>query len=441
MWTSSRTLSFTRKASLPLLAIAVFVVGCRSGPERLTIFVSGDSLGYLEPCGCRRDQAGGLPGRARLIEATPSEDRIVVDVGNMTSGTRDYEMLKFKYMLDGMSLIGYDAVNLGRNEAELDIDKLRSSLKGSSLPFVSANVIAKSDRKPVVDPFRIIERHGARIGVIGVAACDAQDVGPGVIVRPPLETLAEVIPKVKPNCDYLIVLAFVDGDTIREIADKFHEVDCIFGGDVPQTSGSVQVMNRASVFNVTGKGKVIGRLDLTRKGDAYTITGSEGVRIAADKVAPPKDIGGLLDRFKAELRDRRYEFAAAEGMEAIGSQSTANEFVGAQACKECHAAPHTTWLTSQHTQAFATLRTKKSEFDPDCLRCHTTGYALSSGFIDDARTPNLEGVQCESCHGRGKDHIATQKRAALKPVTPSTCIRCHDSENSENFRYASFWPK
>src|SRR5438477_3564085 len=53
--------------SAGLLALAL-LAGCvgQGRPAALTVFVSGDSRGYLEPCGCRRDQAGGLPGRATI---------------------------------------------------------------------------------------------------------------------------------------------------------------------------------------------------------------------------------------------------------------------------------------------------------------------------------------------------------------------------------------
>ncbi|MGV3616808.1 MAG: multiheme c-type cytochrome [Fimbriimonas sp.] len=440
---SSLTRSSISRLALLAGSLAALTYGCHApSPSKLTLFVSGDSRGYLEPCGCRRDQAGGLPGRARAIHEVAEDGRVVFDVGNMTSGTRDYEMLKMKYLMEGMELIGYDAVNLGENEAELDLEKLRSVLKSSPLPFVSANVVAKEDKKPLTERYRIVQRGGTKIGVIGVTSCDPMDAGPGVEVRPVIETLAEVIPEVKAKSDYLVVLAFSDEETLKEIANKFHEVNCVLGGDVPQPSGAVATVNRASVFNVTDNGKVIGRLDLVSDGGGYRVATSKAIKIAADKQTPPKEIGKLLANFKNELRDRRYEFASVEGMERIEATSgTANEFVGDQACVSCHAQAHTTWKESGHGHALATLKKVNSEFDPECLKCHTVGYGLSSGYIDELKTKQLANVQCESCHGRGKEHAATGKKESLKPVTPATCIKCHDEENSENFNYAKFWPK
>lgn len=449
-----RLLALAVLAGLLLLPV---LAGCEppgmGRPDRVILLVSGDSRGYLEPCGCRRDQAGGLPGRATVIRQRNGAPKLVLDVGNLTPGTRPYELMKLRYLLEGMAKIGYDAVNLGSKEVELDLETLKSALKDGRLPFVSANVLEKESRKPLVEPYRIVSRGGLKIGITGVTHAETLDVGPGVEVRPPQEALAEIVPELKRRCDYLIVLAWTDEDGLREIADRFHEVDCILGGDVPQSSSSVQQINRASVFSVTDKGKVLGEIDLKREGNAYQVESAQGHKIIGDRIPPDGDMIALISRYKEELRTRRYELASAEGMERIPAQeSTADEFVGDGRCRSCHSQAHAVLLASKHYHAYETLVAKKSEYDPECLSCHTVGYGLHSGFVDFAKTTHLANVQCESCHGRGKEHAAQMTAAAgkpallqaahrstLKPVTPASCVRCHDAENSENFRYASFW--
>jgi hypothetical protein len=271
-------------------------------------------------------------------------------------------------------------------------------------------------------------------------------------VKPPLEALAEVIPELKQRCDYLIVLAYVDADTLHNIADRFPEVDCVLGGDVPQSSNSLLAVNRAVNFNVTDRGKVVGEIDLTRQGSTYRADSAHGIKVMGEKLKQDPAMQGLIASYKAELRDKRYVLASAEGMERIQAQeSTADEYVGAAACASCHSDAHKIALTTAHMHAFDTLVKKGSEYDPECLRCHTVGYGLYTGFVDAAKTPHLENVQCESCHGRGKVHIRVMRTlpphskppvtAALRPVTPASCIRCHDVENSENFNYKTFWEK
>lgn len=437
------------------LLLAALLSGCRNGadgPEHLTLFLTGDTRGYLEPCGCRRDQAGGLPGRATLIRAKPRDERLTLDVGNLTFGGRPYDLLKLGFLKDGMDSIGYDAVNLGKTEAELDLNTLKTVLAGK-LPFVSANVCSKSDGKPVTEPFRILTRGKATFGVTGVTYTDVRDAGPGVEVKPPVEALASVIPEMKRRCKYLIVLAFVDEETIHKIADQYPEVDCILGGNVPQSSDTAQEINRAINFNVMDRGKVLGELDLRRQGDGYKPARSQAIKIMGASLTPDPAMVKLIAAYKQALRDKRYELASAEEMERIpGQESTADEYVGAAACSNCHQQAHRVALASAHTHAFDTLVRKGSEFDPECLHCHTVGYGLYSGFVDAQRTANLAGVQCESCHGRGKNHVAAMQAAGshgagshtastFRSVTPATCVRCHDKENSENFHYNTFWPK
>src|SRR5438876_8608139 len=173
-------------AAVALMTATGCLTASRANPG-FTIIVSGDTRGYLEPCGCRRDQAGGLPGRATVIAGSKLPDRLVLDAGSLTPGSRPYELLKLRYLMQGMEKIGYDAVNLGKQEAELDLDTLQAALGGSRLPFVSANLVRKSDHQRLAAPYRILRRGAFKVGVTGVTAAAPQDVGPGLEVRPPLE--------------------------------------------------------------------------------------------------------------------------------------------------------------------------------------------------------------------------------------------------------------
>jgi len=427
--------------------MGAFLVLRRGGSGAIiTLFVSGDTRGYIEPCGCRRDQAGGLPARLTLIKQAATTNRLLLDIGNVTSGGRSYELLKLKSILAGMKQMGYTAVNLGEREANLDRETLIKIVGESHIPFVSCNLLNQDSGGLVAKSMVVESVAGTRIGITGIVETAEDAVGPGLRIRPAAEALAETLPQLKQQADFIVVLAYARPDTLRSLADRFHEIDCLLGGNVPQSSETAERLNRAVAFNVTDKGKVLGKLTFKRTGSTLELTGSQALKVK-DTIAPAPEMTAIISDFKESLRQRNVELASEEGLDPIErSQTTADLYVGQQACATCHPAAHKINFESAHTRAFQTLVVKKSEFDPDCIRCHAVGYGAKDGFFNLQKTPALAGVQCENCHGRGGNHakaMGLKQRAAstFRPVTPNTCVKCHDKENSENFKYETFWPR
>ena len=421
-------------------------------PAELTLFLTADTRGHLEPCGCRSDQSGGLPVRSTLLRQDKARTRLLVDAGNTTYGNREYDRLKFSHILDAMALMRYDAVNLGPTDVSLTRDELVALVKAHpSLPFVSCNVLDARSRRPVVKPYVVRRFGGYRIGITGVTGNQLDAVGEGLMIVPPIEALSQWAPKVAKRCDYLVVAAFVDRATMEEIARKFYEVDAVLGGDVPQSSGYAETVNRATLFAVTDRGKLIGRVALKRsEAGALELVAGTGLAVKDSLPTDPRVVA-VVDAFKGELKRRRIEFAeSAEHLDPIAApprSAEADHYVGSQACQECHAPCYAVWQKSAHLRSLEVLRPRNNQYDPECLPCHVLGYGASDGYVSEEKTPLLACVQCESCHGRGAKHVEAHKAgeapmvSSLRAVTPNTCIKCHDEENSENFTYAGFWPR
>lgn len=104
-------------------------------------------------------------------------------------------------------------------------------------------------------------------------------------------------------------------------------------------------------------------------------------------------------------------------------------FVGVKTCKMCHKndGMFKGWEATPHAGAFDILPDDQKA-NADCLTCHTTGVT--------AKNVLLEGVQCEACHGAGKDykkkkvmkdHEASLAAGLLIP-DEKTCLTCHGAE-------------
>jgi len=168
--------------------------------------------------------------------------------------------------------------------------------------------------------------------------------------------------------------------------------------------------------------------------------------------------------------------AAARGRAALHQDAEAPqpEYVGAGACKKCHADQRESWLETNMANAFELLRPgaraeekKQAGLDPEkdytrdeeCLRCHTTGWGEPGGYAippegdspealkAQQRAELLQGVQCEMCHGPASLAIAfkaaeneryrwAEAEKALKGdmrgmlfPTRETCLRCHNTDS------------
>ena len=139
--------------------------------------------------------------------------------------------------------------------------------------------------------------------------------------------------------------------------------------------------------------------------------------------------------------------------------SESPSFVGAKKCRACHLKQFQTWEQTRMAQAFELLKAgahadakTKMKVDPQkdythdekCLPCHTTGYGKPGGFVSVEKTPELVGVQCESCHGPGGEYLkegfmtlknkeykrADLLKAGLVVPTAETCTsQCHNPKS------------
>jgi hypothetical protein len=108
----------------------------------------------------------------------------------------------------------------------------------------------------------------------------------------------------------------------------------------------------------------------------------------------------------------------------------ATQYVGSQDCAGCHQNIYNTEINTVHAQAFQTLQQINQSTNPSCLPCHTVGYGLPTGFTNALHTPQLEGVQCENCHGPAGYHAANPDDPTVVPqveLAAQVCGGCHSA--------------
>ncbi len=116
-------------------------------------------------------------------------------------------------------------------------------------------------------------------------------------------------------------------------------------------------------------------------------------------------------------------------------------YVGSKRCALCHRPQYNMWKETKHAKAVEPLISNNSHFDPECLQCHTTGFEFKGGFRDLKKSKALGNVGCETCHGPRSLHVRNPRKFQNPTPTSSTCLQCHDAENSPKFEFDTYWPK
>ena len=423
--------AYVRRYGFPARA-----AGEPAGPAILSIVVSGDTAGWLVPCGCTTNQSGGLLRRGTLVRQLESRGPLlVVDAGGAAAGTSAYHKLKFEAILQGELAMNLAAHNLGASEVAFEPDYLREVAYRLHVPFVSANVRDKSGIT-LAEPIRIVEHDLARIGVTGVLSRRfAHDQWQ---VDEPRDALLKVIAANKSRYDVLLVLAYLPEEELRQLAAALPEADLIIGGPTGQAIAP-QPVGSTLVASATNKGKFL--VHLETEGPRGRPAWSGKIVELNESFADDAQQQANVRRYLASL-DRRDIPAAEAGFAAMLPVGLPRDYrlAGNDACISCHKNDCTLWSGSKHGHAWQTLQGKGYHVDSYCQQCHTTGYGLPGGFESARRSAALTNVGCESCHGPSAAHVRS-----VKTKTPfaakDQCDRCHDRENSPQFDYPVYWPK
>ena len=144
---------------------------------------------------------------------------------------------------------------------------------------------------------------------------------------------------------------------------------------------------------------------------------------------------GWRERDEALVRMQTHKIAGTK----IPMLLARTGYTGNDVCGVCHELEARSWDYTKHASAYDTLVTHGVERDGECVGCHVVGFEQAGGFDMNAPLAYLEGVGCESCHGRGGPHLSPDfvESHQYAPM----CETCHNPKHSLGFDYASFRPK
>jgi len=385
-----------------------------------TIFLTGNELGTLKPCGCSGGQLGGFDRRSAVLNTVPEDKRLIINTGSFVKSDSEQDLIKYHIIVQALQLLDYDLVNLV--EQDIEIGSNLGMLEGIESTF---NVISHHDTSEINIPAKFTKKFSlkGRTVLATIATFDPEST--------PVEQIGELFNQLASVPTFnILILSNGDPEIIKSIANTASFVDCIV---CPSESDEPAVIDnpnqRPLAFTVGRFGRYVCGLKVTAPARV-----NQPLRLVF-KAFPieenlPKDdsLVKLYEDYQQIVKDRNLlekhpRFALPNDLEYIGSKS----------CKSsCHEFEYETWSGNAHAKAFSTLEQVNSQYDPECVVCHVIGMDYESGFISQQQTGHLINVGCENCHGPGSEHILS---AGVTELTEpkSTCIDCHTPEHSGDY--------
>src|SRR5688572_7617450 len=264
-----------RRAAAMLLVLAI-VPGCgdaRKGEQPAAarpafLVASGDTAGWITPCGCAANQSGGLLRRGSyLADLRKRGDVIYADAGGAASGTSEYHKVKFEAILAGETQMVVAAHNLGASELSLGTAYVRDVARRAAVPLISANALDAATGQPLVETHRIVETAGRKTALVGVVS--PRLTVDGIRITDPRQAVLATLTAIKGQYQSLIVLAYLPEDELSQFAAALPEADAVIGGPTGQAMTPRKV-GPTLLAAATNKGKFLVQLVRDDPSGAWT---------------------------------------------------------------------------------------------------------------------------------------------------------------------------
>lgn len=310
--------------------------------EEVTILFTHDLHDNYNPFEVERDgekmYVGGL---ARMYEAieeqrTQNPNSILVDAGDFSMGTL-YQTIFSTHapMMRLMGMMDYDAVTYGNHEFDFRPEGLTKALNAAQAsgdplpPIIASNIVYPQNDKGElaedlqelkqsmeqygVEPYRVIEKNGVKIGMFGLLGKDAASNAPmsGVTFDDNVEVSKKMVKvlKEKEHVDLIIVASHSGTSPIAKksedelLAKAVPEIDFIVSGHT-HTTLYEPILHGNTVIGSAGEyGENLGVLKLRKNNDnRWDIENYEIVRID-DRFSENQEMKLKINAFKKSVQE------------------------------------------------------------------------------------------------------------------------------------------
>ena len=251
---------------------------------------------------------GGLDRVATIIKRIRAdrgaENCLLLDGGDTWQGSYTAQQTLGGDMVEVMNALEPDAMT-GHWEFTYGADRVRELVDGLPFAFLGGNIYDSEWNEPAFEPWKMYERGGAKVAVVGQAFPYTPIANPrwmfpnwsfGIREEDVVKNVQEARDA---GADVVVLLSHNGFDVDRKLASRVDGIDVILTGHTHDALPEPVIVNNTLVIASGSNGKFVSRVDLDVKdgkvaGYAYRL-----IPVFSDVITPDADMSALIDKVRA----------------------------------------------------------------------------------------------------------------------------------------------
>ncbi|GHC26575.1 thiosulfohydrolase SoxB [Gemmobacter nanjingensis] len=258
---------------------------------------------------------GGMDRVATVVKAIRAArpDSILLDGGDTWHGSMTSFLTKGQDMVNVMNALGVDAMT-SHWEWTYGTDRVKEIVESQlKFPFLGANIFDAEWDEPAFEPYKIFEKGGLRIAVIGQAFPYMPIANPGWMfpeysfgIRE--ERMQEVVDKVRAEgVDLVVCLSHNGFDVDRKMTSRVKGIDVILTGHTHDAVPEPVIVGDTILIASGSNGKFVSRVDLDVRDGRMMGFRHKLIPIFSDVITPDAEMAALIDAERAPFKDQLEE--------------------------------------------------------------------------------------------------------------------------------------
>ena len=258
---------------------------------------------------------GGMDRVATVVKAIRAArpDSILLDGGDTWHGSLTSLKTQGQDMVNVMNALGVEAMT-SHWEWTFGQDRVKEIVESLPFAFLGANIFDVEWDEPAFEPYKIFEKGGVKIGVIGQAfpympIANPKWMFPDYSFGIREERMQEVVNELRETekVDLVVCLSHNGFDVDYKMAGRVKGIDVILTGHTHDAVPEPVLVGETIMIASGSNGKFVSRVDLDVRDGRMMGFRHKLIPIFSDVITPDADMAALIDKerepFKAELEE------------------------------------------------------------------------------------------------------------------------------------------